>query len=373
MRAALFLLPLLVIMKTAVSQNPEQSTDADAYERIMAFTEDRKLRFTVNDVSRLEDIYGIEGRKKTMQRLNALFSDVHRHFTPHRNRSRQEAMDFFTTVDSLLDEHHISQFYMSESFDGDFFNRTLSKPYKGVPCYYISLIYNSLGKIYPFSIFPVLASDHHIFVRYQWAGKDSSLNWETTIGESRPDRHYIKKNELSRQAINSGCYLRCLSDRQALATLFRYMGVIEQDKGHDSTMFKFYKKAWQLDTTRLNSLYALSACHSELGEPDSALYYLDKAHAMDTANARTWLAYGFIYEENNHTDKAIDAYDHALQLDSLYGRALYKRARIALDRDHREKFKQLYERLMINDAGNLPYILRLDKLLNTKKNSIHME
>ncbi len=143
MRAALFLLPLLFIIKTAVPQNPGQSSGADAYERIMTYSEDRELRFTVNDVSKLEDIYGIEGRKKTMQRLNALFSDVHRHFTPHRHRSRQEALDFFTTVDSLLDDHHISTFYMSKGFDGDFLNRTLSKPYNGVACYYISLIYNS--------------------------------------------------------------------------------------------------------------------------------------------------------------------------------------------------------------------------------------
>ena len=354
-------LAILLVLIPAISFSQQ---NYNSFEKVHAFYENSAPRFTVNYVSMLEDTFGVPGREDAMNRLNRLFKEVYDTFKLHSKRSEKEAKDFFTVVDSLLQKHQMKGIALGGKFERDeFLNSSLSKKYNGLACYYTSLVYSNLAKVYPFSVNPVIASDDHMFVRYESSSMDTSVNWETVSGKSHPDKYYIDERELSQQAIKNGCYLRSLSDKEALATIFRYMGSMLKKSDSKKEQLRFFKKAYELDTTRLNSLYSVAVDFSQNGMLDSAQIYLNKALAFDTSNVRTWYAHGVVYEETGEDDEAIRCYDQALKIDSLYGEALYRRARYAFIRGKKKRFHKLLERLKIHDMANILYIVRLERMI----------
>lgn len=113
---------LLVLSTPVIAQGQYSS-----FEKIDAFCNQSTPQFSVDYVSRLEESFGIEGRKKTMYRLNALFSDVYDSFTLHPERSKKEALDTLnlSNIHALAiahaDNHHFdsSLFYVRQALELD--------------------------------------------------------------------------------------------------------------------------------------------------------------------------------------------------------------------------------------------------------------
>ncbi|MGM5481547.1 MAG: tetratricopeptide repeat protein [Nanobdellota archaeon] len=343
--------------QVSAQQQPSASEVKNSrFETVDSVFQNLQSSFTVDYVSRLEDTFGVGGRETTMDRLNNLFTDVYDSFELHESRSQDEALDFFSTVDSLFEEHGM------HNTEGRYINEKLSAPTDGIACFHRTLVFNTLGKVYPFSIRPVIASDDHIFVRYESPSLDTVINWETTSGESFPDSHYIDKYSLSEQAISNGSYLRSLDDSEALATIFRYMAAtIRDESGDPDEILSFTKKAYVLDTTRLASLYSVAVAHKINEEYDSAYYYLDKAHSLDSTKTNTWFVRGIVAEDERDLDKAARFYDEALDLDSAHSPSLYRKASIALDQDDVDTYRLHLDRLKENDMSNLHFIFHLEK------------
>ncbi|MFP4119006.1 MAG: tetratricopeptide repeat protein [Candidatus Woesearchaeota archaeon] len=347
-----------LVFALASYQSPGQSSGSSLprLDVVEAVLENTAPSFTVDQVSRLEDAFGIEGRDAAMERLNELFSDVYTSFKPHERRSEREARDFFTTVDSLFDKHGL------RNTDGPFLNEKLSSPYDGIACFHRSLVFNSLGKAYPFSIRPVIASDDHIFVRYESEELDTVINWETTSGKSLPDSHYIEKYGLSAHSLESGSYLRSLPDSQALAPLYRYFGdALEDSDASIEEILAFKRKAYRLDTTRLASLYSLAMTSAQGARYDSAYAYLDKALELDTANARTWFLRGLVAEKEHDPETASCFYDTALDIDSAHVKSLYRQATLSLERGDQDTFQESLKQLKSDKTENIFYIYNLEK------------
>lgn len=228
-----------------------------------------------------------------------------------------------------------------------------------------------MGKVYPFQIHPVLASHDHIFVRYESPCIDTAINWETTTGKSFDDIHYIKKNNLNPQAIDNGCYLRSLSDLEALGIVFRYMGAkIQEDSNNISRALPHFRKAYKLDSTTLLNYYSLARAHALNHTFDSSKIYIEKALKLDSTNARTWYLYGTTFEEKKEMEKAALYYDTALKYNPYHNRSLFRRGLIALRQEDMDKFYELLELLKEDGTANLFYIYNLERKLDKREENL---
>ena len=350
----------LIVLPASGQDQKEQYA---SYAEIAKYCQHYEPRFTVYDVSRLEEAFGISGSDKTLDNLNNFFSDFQHAFELHTERTREEALDFLHTTDSLLKIY----FYHKEGF---FLNRLVSDVYPGISCYQRTLIYNSLAKLYPFEVYPVLASDDHIFIRIKIKTEDCFVNWETNTGLSRPDAYYMKKYQLSPQAIENGCYLRNLNDSEAMAPLYRYMAFCTyKTNSNIDELHAFMLHSYKQDSLCLGIARALAWAHALKSDYDAAFSMIHKTFQLDSMNIGNYYTLGLIYERKGNFNSARDCYHKILKHEPDHAASLYRLGIIAIEGQEEERFDKILKRLKELDWKGVIYHYNLEeewKIKNTK-------
>ena len=79
---------------------------------------------------------------------------------------------------------------------------------------------------------------------------------------------------------------------------------------------EYYLKAVALDTTDLNSMYALAQLYQRENQPDSSLLYLKRVSASAPPNSKTHQQLGEYYYQLGQIPQADSEFRHAIELDS---------------------------------------------------------
>ena len=238
-----------------------------------------------------------------------------------------ELMDYVYDVANLFSDYdlHDKAFQWmarSQGDDSDSFKELMAHTLFGLGKYKDSeRIFNELIDHDPYSIryWNALASAQ--FMREDYSAAITSSEYAIAIDPKDPDSLLSKAN----------CLYNLVNYEEALDYFRRYSEQVSEDEfgylyqgtclinlGRYQEAIKLLKKALETapsDSQYLPEIYQeLAFGYNELGEAETALYYLDETLSLDCDHASVEVIKGHILLANNHPEEAAEAFREAINL-----------------------------------------------------------
>jgi tetratricopeptide (TPR) repeat protein len=158
----------------------------------------------------------------------------------------------------------------------------------GANCDSASSLYLAFAEVCDLPLKMVRAPGH-TFVR--WELPDGThINWETTVGETRSDEHYVAKFRIATAALGRSA-LRSLDPRRdrsrILANACVRSGVAWLDKGNEKTAIERFLEAARRDPDYVTPYYNLGLTSLHLGDPAAAVVWCGYAVKLNPNHVKS--------------------------------------------------------------------------------------
>jgi len=178
----------------------------------------------------------------------------------------------------LIGMHYLihSKFNFSLDAKIELFSECLRK--RKFNCKHSSLLYLVIAEKFNLPIKSVFVPNH-VFVR--WEGS-SVFNWETTKGEKRDNKYYIKKYNISKNAIKNSVYLKSLEGKEFISAFYNVVGIQNTKMKEFEKAKENFQKAIELVNNFPEALWNYALASKYLGCFDEAKEKLEFLISLDT-------------------------------------------------------------------------------------------
>ncbi|MFC1742007.1 tetratricopeptide repeat protein [Nanoarchaeota archaeon] len=216
---------------------------------------------------------------------------------------------------SSLDRMLRSEFGFSVSKEADvglLSEALLGRKVRRMDCDTAAILYLAVAEMTGLPLQGVLAP-RHMFVR--WNRNDGHLNWETTMGGPISDKEYMKRYEISRQAISAGAYLTGLGKKELLAVCLVPIGNKLARMGAVSKAQSAYKAAIQQFPQFAMAYYCVGQHHFQKEQYSETIRHMDVAIRLEPNYAGAHFFKGRALAELGDLEGAVQHFELATKYD----------------------------------------------------------
>jgi regulator of sirC expression with transglutaminase-like and TPR domain len=152
----------------------------------------------------------------------------------------------------------------------------------------------------------------HMYLRYGefFDPRDRAVSFEMTSGGARRDNGaYLRRFNVSTQAINAGAYMKNLSAREAFSDVLSNWGSLQFLDGRFAEAERWYRRALRCDPDNPEAHYNLGTTLAAMDRHADAIRSFSTAISLDPRAYHAWCGRGRIYCE--HGDPTVGFNDLA--------------------------------------------------------------